>query len=367
MLSGVLLLALAFVPMGAMAVGRAAGRKVVMPSVAQTLRLDAASELEVTLPETEDTVRPGRFGIWRSHEDHVIVGAVLSVANGLVTRAVVDRFGKPLSSGDLVEFRRDLFRDPGDFNAPFSDVEILTDLGPAPAWLVEGTSERPWVLHLHGIRTERRVTLPGVEVATRLGMTSLVPSWRGDSEGPSYRGNASTLGQDESADVGAAIDYAIAHGAPSVVLMGWSLGGTIALRLAGSGRRRHVVGMVLVAPVSDWRGVIRHGARSAKLPALVGDLTCWMLGSKLGHRLIGTPTPVNVGQLDWTLRSDVTVPLSVIHNPADQLVPLEMSRLLVEAHRGSELDVFGPAPHAMEANTEPARFGETVERWLAAP
>lgn len=351
----------------AAAVGRAAGRKVVMPSAARTLRLHDASELEVILPRTEDTLRPGRFGIWRSPDDHVIIGDVLSVTDGLVRRAVVERFGSPLSKGDTVEFRRDLYKDPGEFGVDFSAVEMKTDLGPAPAWLVEGTAIRPWVLHLHGIRTERRVVLPGVQVATKLGMTSLIPSWRGDSEGPSYPGNASTLGQDESIDVGAAIDYAMRHGAPGVILVGWSLGGTIALRLAESRRRSDVQGLVLIAPVSDWRSVIRHGARSANLPAWVGDLTCWMLGSRLGHRLVGTPAAVEVSELDWTLGSSVTVPLRVIHNPADLLVPLELSRMLVDAHEGSVLDVFSPAPHAMEANTEPGRFEQTIERWLAAP
>ena len=58
------------------------------------------------------------------------------------------------------------------------------------------------------------------------------------------------LGVTEWADIEAAIDYALAHGAKDVVLFGYSMGGAIALQAADRSRlRKRILALVLDAPM----------------------------------------------------------------------------------------------------------------------
>lgn len=345
---------------------RLAARRVVMPGIVKTVTVHSASTGTVSFTATPDTLRAGTFGLWSStHDGHLIVGDIVKESENEVQRTIVRAFGRPLAAGEQAEFRRDLYRNPAEAGLDYSEVDIPTPLGSAPAWLIPGSDTLPWVIHLHGIRTERRVVLPTVRSAAVAGLTSLVPSWRGDGEGPAVPGNASTLGQNESIDVAAAIDYALAHGAPSIILVGWSLGATIALRLASSPQfTGSIDGIILIAPASNWMEIIRFGTRSARLPAVVGSMVAAMLASPIGHRLIGTSTKVSVRVLNWTTTNRVTQPFYVLHNPGDQLVPFELSELLTSRNPGSALEVFDAAPHAMESNTEPDRFAAVVTQWL---
>ncbi|MGR6901659.1 hypothetical protein [Glutamicibacter sp. BSL13] len=59
-----------------------------------------------------------------------------------------------------------------------------------------------------------------MQVATELGFTSLVVSYRYDGEGPLLGNGRSTLGVTEVEDVDAAIGYAIRRGAERIVLFG---------------------------------------------------------------------------------------------------------------------------------------------------
>lgn len=343
---------------------RWAARRVVMPQPAKTVGIIARHGATVTITATSDTIRPGTFGLW-SGERHVTLGDIVNQTPQTVERLVVKEFGAPLEGGELAEFRRDLYRDPGEAELDYAEIMIRTPLGAAPAWVVPGAGVGPWVIHLHGIRTERRVVLPSVRIAAELGLTSLIPSWRGDGEGPPIPGDAATLGQDEAIDVAAAIDYALAHGARRIILVGWSMGGTIALKLAHSYTYApFVAALVLVAPASNWHQIIKHGAKSAGLPEALSAGISGILSSPLGSRIVGTPAPIDIAALNWTAPQAVTPPTYVIHNPEDQLVPFSLSQQLEANNTAVHLEVFDPSPHAMEANVSPERFSATLSEWL---
>jgi pimeloyl-ACP methyl ester carboxylesterase len=337
-----------------------------MPQPTEAVRILAKDLGTVMVRATTATTRAGTFGLWSRRSDgHVILGDIVNQAEETVERSVVQTFGEPLVENEMAEFRRDLYRNPGEVGLEYTEIAISTPLGPAPAWVVPGKIRAPWVIHLHGIRTERRAVLPSVGIASRLGLTSLVPSWRGDGEGPAVKGGAATLGQDEAVDVAAGVDYALAHGAPSVILLGWSMGGTIALKLADDVRYASAVAaLVLVAPASSWHDIIAHGVKSAGLPGALSSGISGILSSSFGSRLVGTPGRIDVRALNWTGPGAVSTPTFVVHNPGDQLVPFVLSQQLEVNNTTVHLEVFDHAPHAMEANVSPQRFSATLSGWL---
>lgn len=162
---------------------------------------------------------------------------------------------------------------------------IETAAGPCPARKIDGNST--WAIHIHGLGSTRAGTLRGVQVATDLGYSSLVVSYRNDGKGPTVGTGRSTLGWTEADDVEEAIHDAVRHGADRIVLFGWFMGGAIAIQLA---LRPHlaplIAGLVLDSPVLDWSSVIRANCTRAGLPECAGGLAIPWLGSKGLSRLL---------------------------------------------------------------------------------
>ena len=266
-------------------------------------------ELLVELPASSQTTAPGRYSIWfATGSGHACIGPV--VANdpdaGTVTR-VVER----VDSGDFRAAKAGIwsayvFSKAEQLELPFSEVEIPVEGGVAPAWKFDPaeTSARPnaWAIHIHGMGGKRGGALRGVPVAQRLGFTSLVVSFRNDGEAPPSVDGRYTLGQSEWLDVDAAVQYAVDNGAEQIVLFGWSLGASIALRLADlSAHSDRIVGLVLDAPVMDWTTTLIENASASGLPRPITALGLrvlqspkmrWVTGPEGSHR----PRPVGLDE-----------------------------------------------------------------------
>lgn len=279
---------------------RTAARRVVMPRTPKMVALmgtPAPGRLRLAL--TPETRLPGKFGLWLDGgAGHARIGRVLAIdeAAGTVDRAIeAVSWGDPTASR-LGQWTGRVYASPKSLEVPFQDVQIQTPCGSAPAWIIPPDapdSAAIWAVHVHGIRTTRSTALRSVPVARSLGFTSLVPSFRGDSEGPETRGNSSTLGQDEWADLDAAISYAFESGARAVILFGWSMGATMSLLAAEKSQfRGQILGLVLIAPVTCWRELIMFGTQQAHLPRIVGAAAAWALGNRLLSRWIGTESPI---------------------------------------------------------------------------
>lgn len=348
------------------AIGVAGARALVAPGRRLLTRFRVIEQGTVDLEGTELTRLPGIFGL--SYDGgHARVSSIIAEPNS-IRRTVEAVLGGALPSSGSGWWRRDVYRTPDEAAMAYDKVAITTELGDATAWVVPptgGDHSGTWAVHLHGIRTTRSVVIPSVIAASRAGMTSLVPSWRNDGEGPTNRGGRSTLGATEWLDVDAAVDYAVKSGARSVVLIGWSLGATIALltatRSAHAGR---VAGLVLIAPVTNWTGVLALAIRNAHLPGLFTSLVGGILRTRILCQLAGLGTPVDLRQLAPSPQQ-LDIPALVIHNPGDQLVPFSATEEFVAAYGGRvELERFEPCPHAMEWNTARERFDTTLHDWL---
>jgi esterase/lipase len=370
--ASVIAVVLVFAAAAFLTVSVLAARSLVARRIARLVNFEVQSDGTVRLTRTPFTSLPGTFGLFFDDRNgHVRLGAIIeSTSNDQwINREVLAATGSPLPRHGQGQWVRDAFPSPSSLGLPFEDIGITTDSGNCPAWLIPaaGDASSPvWAIHLHGIRTTRSVVLPGVAALSESGLTSLVPSWRGDSEGPATPGGTSSLGQEEWQDVEDALAFAVASGAQSVVLVGWSMGGAIAQLISRRSRfADRIAGIALIAPVTSWRLVLRNSVRSARLPAAVAPTVEVVLGSRVLCRLAGLSKPVSLKKIDADLsKIGPSIPTLVIHNPGDELVPYALTtRFISENATHSTLITFEESPHAMEWNLAAVRFERELRTW----
>ena len=220
---------------------------------------------------------------------------------------------------------------------------------------------------MHGRGATRHECLRAVPVLYRLGITSLVPTYRNDVDSPASPDGLYNLGLSEWRDTEAAIAYALAHGAEDIVLMGWSMGGAIVLQtLDLSPLAAHVSRVVLDSPVIDWADVIAHQARLRKVPRALARLAESLLGAGWARLLVGVHEPLDVARTDWQHRADeLRHHLLLIHSADDEFVPVGPSRELA-ARRPDLVDYaeWRTARHVKEWNLDPATWERRVADYL---
>ncbi len=351
-------------------------RKVVTPDEERPDDVDVleAGPGSVTLRDTPETIAPGRYGIWQDGgRTHARLGHVLSYDEhaGTVQRVLLghDRgrlrpgrarwnmyffCGTPMSAAGLA----------------YQDVEVTGEAGPLPGWLVPGSaasSGTTWALLIHGRGATREECLRALPVLHRLGVTSLVAAYSTTAGLPTATTGRYHLGDREWQDVEAAILFAAEQGASEIVLIGWSMGGAIAMQtVSRSWTADRVRGLILDSPVIDWRDVLAHQARLNHLPPAVGRLGQSVLSHRSAWRLAGTQAPVDLDRLDWVARAaELSRPVLLIHSDDDEFVPSGPSRRLADARPDlvTYLSVAG-ARHTREWNVDPEAWDNAVARFM---
>jgi acetyl esterase/lipase len=196
---------------------------------------------------------------------------------------------------------------------------------------------------------------------------SIVPSIRGDGEGPDSPGRVFTLGQSEWLDVEAAVKFAINQGAQNILLIGWSSGASMALRLAVSSKYKKVIsGLVLISPVLNWRNSILHSASNAGVARGAAQIAVTALSSPLISRILGVREPLRFEEINWTERPlERRLPTFVIHSKGDRTAPFGDSDQFANLNADCvTLVAVEPSEHALEWNADPERFDAHLQRWL---
>jgi pimeloyl-ACP methyl ester carboxylesterase len=350
----------------------AAARAVVVPARRPTTRIHRCDRTTVTLDADRRTTHDGRFGLWFGGDGHAVVGRVRSLdpVAGTVTRELLAVRGE-LAGHDRAAWTGHVHAGPETLSRRHREVEVPVAGGVAPAWRIEPAGRArsaTWAIHIHGLGSTRVGVLGGVAAADALGMTSLVVSYRGDGEAPDAEGGrVSSLGLREWRDVDAAIGHARDRGAEHVVLVGWSLGGAIALQLTEHSAHRDLIDrLVLVGPVTDARTAIRQGARDRRLPGWIAAAAIRVLSDDRSRR-VGLPEPIDFARLDWTRPERLTVPTLVLHSAGDRQVPLSSSVLFAMANPALvRLIELEPAEHGWEYNLDPQGFTDAIVEFLSA-
>ena len=328
----------------------------------------------VTLRATDETVARGRFGLrLAGGASHARLGEVIRADGPTVTRELVQVDG-PMKVGPARWNPSYFAGDPMQaLGLAHEDVVLDGEVGPLPAWVVPPPAGAPasdvWAVLVHGRGATREECLRAVPVLHRMGVPTVVPSYRNDADAPALLGGRYHLGDTEWADVEHAIRLARRRGASGVVLVGWSMGGAIVLQLLSRSRLLHVVrAVVLNAPVVSWADVLDHQARVNRVPVWVARLGLELLGRKQADRLFGVEGPVELDRFDWVARAnELRHRMLVLHSDDDEFVPSGPTLRLAQARPDLVTHVvFRGARHCQEWNVDPERWEQVVEDYLRA-
>jgi uncharacterized protein len=367
-------------------------RQVIIPSKTrrEDLRVLGCTDTTVTLSKTLDTLLPGQYGLWFSEgAGHAKLGEVVEIGPTWVIRELIATDHGDLTTASRGSIAGWFYLDPEQLGVTYSEVMIETSVGAAPAWLIPAEDEAAekgvagnkftdkkvtgkksgrWLIGVHGRGVRRQECLRAVEVARRCGYTALLVSYRNDGDAQPSADGRYGLGDTEWPDVDAAIDYAAAHGATEIVLMGWSMGGAISLQVATRSSRADLLkGIILESPVVNWSDTINFQTDTQHAPRVVSAMARHLIGSSWAGRLTGQITPIDLARLDFVARAEeLTLPILLMHSADDGFVPPYASRALALARPDIvTFDEFTIARHAKLWNYDAERFNDDIGSWLS--
>lgn len=264
---------------------------------------------------------------------------------------------------DVADF--DSFAYPDDPSVLGVDYETVTYPGPQgdlEAWYVPGEGST-WIVAVHGRAADRIEHLRLIEAIEELQYPMLVIRYRNDPGAPATNGSLLLLGQEEWADVAAAVDYALGNGASDVVVYGSSMGGALTLGYAMEESRDVIRALVLEAPPADVREITR--LRSGEALPVGGPIGDSILAA--GRGVTWLRTGLDFDRVDYVDRAnELTVPVLLFHGTEDTTVPIETSEALAAAR--PDLVEFHPladAEHVRAWNEGPEAYAAVVSDFLA--
>lgn len=283
----------------------------------EDVTVEGLSPGRVTLSRSEDTLRPGVYGIvWQAGQ--AVIGAVTGSDDDTVTRRLRSVRGY-LAPGMEVAIDPQVYSgDPGQaFGLPFADVDVPGELGPMPAWQVPGRDgdAGTWAIVVHGINGNPQAGLRLVPALRRAGLPILMITYREDLGAPASPDGYHHMGLTEWRDLAAAARYALAHGARRLVLAGYSMGGSLISQfMQRSPLASRVDGLVLDAPALDWRSILSFNATEMGLPGAMSKPVEWAIGTRID---------ADWDSLDAVRHSeDFRLPILLFHGVEDTIVPI---------------------------------------------
>ena len=114
----------------------------------EDVEVEAVHAHSIVLERTEETNRPGLFGLtWQG--GHAVAGPILRRDEETVTRRLVDVHGYLVPEHHVGIDSYVYTGDPRSaLGLPFTSVPVDGELGPMPAWLVPSTG-RTWAIVVH--------------------------------------------------------------------------------------------------------------------------------------------------------------------------------------------------------------------------
>ena len=336
-----------------------------VPGVEVVAVADGAITLRATgLANECGEVRENWFsdGIWGIRWDGGFgqVGAIQSLdeAGGEVVREYSSADGAP-PPGMWARLMHPFPVDPTRaLGVGFTEVTYTSELGPLPAWATAG-DHATWVIYVHGKGGQRTEGMRILKTAADLGMPGLLIDYRNDQGAPADPTGKYQYGLTEWRDLEGAVRYALAHGAHDVVLVGYSMGGAIAINfLLQSDLAHEVSALVLDSPMLDFSATVDLGARNRGIPRSVTAFAKVIAGWRLD---------VDWSALDYLNRADdIDVPILLFHSETDGRVPVSTSDELAEVRPDIvTYERYETGAHVGGWNLDRRRYEQAVRRFVS--
>lgn len=323
----------------------------------------ALSEGRITLRKAARRVRiqPNVAGIWgiESERGYDQAGPVLEERDGLAVREF-----RPVQNATAIgdRVRLDSFAHPIDprqaHGLHFEEVLIPSPHGGMPAWRLDGRLDT-WAIMVHGKGASRREALRIMPTIHEAGLPCLAITYRNDVDAFADPTSRYHYGRTEWEDLDAAANYAIEHGANRLILIGYSMGGAIAMSFMRRSRlAAHVRGLILDAPMLNFERTVAFAAANAHVP-----VRFLAISNRVASRRYG----VRWRELDYlTENGHLQAPILLFHGDGDQIVPVSTSDALAAAVPHLVTYIRTPnAGHVRSWNTDPEAYESAVRTFLA--
>lgn len=312
----------------------------------------------IVLARNEESERPGVYGLeWPG--GHAIAGAIVGEGDDTVIRRLRAVHGYLVPEMD-VGIESDIWAgDPRQaFGLPSRDVGVPDELGPMPAWLTPGRRDT-WAIVVHGINGTPQTGLRLLPGLHRAGLPTMLIAYREDLGAPASPDGFHHMGLTEWLDLQAAARYALAHGARRLLLAGYSMGGAIVAQFMEKSRlANRVAGLVLDAPVLDWRRVLEFNSTEMGLPGFSVLPVEWVIGARI--------------DADWdsldalSHPQDFHLPILLFHGEDDKVVPIATSDdFAAELPRWVNYYRLREAGHTQSWNVDPGLYERRLGAFLS--
>jgi len=344
-------------------------REALVPHYSVEVRAVTAGTVSLRKLGDERLARNGRFGlVWDGGWG--IIGDVLQEdSDGTVVRQFEHVGGEALQAGAPAALDPAVYA--GDplvgLGIDFKHILFDGEPGEFPAWFVPGTSST-WFILVHGNGMTPRDGLRILPTPVSAGLPTLVVTYRGSEGAPKAPDDRLTYGKQEWHDLEAAVQYALDHGARSVVLEGMSMGGAVVVAfLLESPLASRASGVILDAPMLDLARTVEHQAANESVP-LVGlpppgslvRVVEWLARVRFG---------VDWGYTNYLSRAkELATPILLIHGTRDDSVPLATSMDLARLRPDLVRDFYTVegAGHLEAWNLDPGEYERRLRAFLGA-
>lgn len=296
----------------------------------------------------------------------VVAAAVSPGPKGSVLRPLAVKVGTPPRVGMTAVLNPQVYVDPTSaYGVRVEQVRYPCAASnvSCPAWFVNGRGST-WAVLVHGKGSTRTEPLRALGAALRVALPSMVITYRNDVDAPADPSRFYRYGATEWRDLESAVRFAQQRGARHVVLFGFSMGGGIvASFLEHSAAAGLVSGVVLDAPMLNFRRTVDFAASRRQLPLIGLPLPRPLTWT--AETLAGLRFGIDWRSIDYLDGRWLRVPALVFHGTVDDTVPISTSDALARGHRQlvQEVRVAG-ASHVEAWNANPAAYTDTVVTFL---
>lgn len=313
--------------------------------------------LELSKSTPSEATTTGIWGLeWKNGAGEIT--NILSQSTSSVTRTFKVISGPPPVAGDFAAIDERVFpvNPQIAFGYNYQNVDYPGPLGKYPAWYIPGKG-KTWAITVHGNGMTRLDGMSSLPVLHSMGIPTLMITYRNDPGAPRSKSDLLRYGQTEWEDLQASVKYALSQGATHIILLGYSMGGSVVTSfLLNSQLASKVTAAVLDAPALDFSKAVDFGASQMDLPVLsiqvpqsLTDSAKWIASWRFG---------VDWNRLDYLKKDrNLHTPILLFQGLNDKTVPPSTSNQLAKdrPHLVRYITTQG-AGHLESFNLHPTRY-----------